>query len=81
MKKAKKLKAFSIRVSDKVKIRAAVQQWPPQKADAPLVLDIRTYVVAKGGEDFIPTQKGVQIPAEKVGYFLEKLLQLVGDAK
>lgn len=67
---------FEIVKSDKVKIVACIQDWPPESNEAVRVLDIRTWVKAKDGR-WCATIKGVQIPIEEADLFTRKLRAMV----
>ena len=67
---------IAVKKSEKVKVVSQVMEWQGKS-----VLDIRTHVVASKGDQagsWIPTGKGVQVPAEKAVRFLELALE---DAK
>lgn len=70
--------ALKLKKSDKVSIVADVTEWP--KGSGKQVLDIRTFVITSTSKgEFIPTGKGVQIPAEKAEKFAFLLLKLVKE--
>lgn len=56
---------FVIEKGPKVKVIGAFIDWPPNKPanEQERVFDIRTWVLIANG-DWIPTAKGVQIPAD-----------------
>lgn len=68
--------SIALKKGPKVKVVSQVMEWQGN-----MVLDIRTYVIASKGPqagNWIPTGKGVQIPAEKALKFLKVALD---DAK
>lgn len=64
---------IALKKGEKVKVVSQVMEWQGKT-----VLDIRTYVVASRGDQagsWIPTGKGVQVPADKAERFLELALK------